>query len=519
MNRKWFFIACTIVLCFFTALNVSAGGQQEGAGETGAQLSEKHGGTLKVGQTTDIRGLDPTSMGQTQELFFRQVFDTLVTEKKDGSLVADPLLAESWEWSEGKTKLRLNLRQGVTFHSGREMKAEDVIKNIEHVKDPATGSKLRRSVEVITRMEAVDDYTVDLYLEHPYPAMFDMFTMLWIIDPEVFGKDNQMVGTGPFEYKQWIPGNKLELVRYDDYWDGDLPYLDQIVISAEPDAQTMIANLEAGSLDMIKLPPLNELPRLEEKDGFKVAVSPVGNAFYAVSFNCEDEILGNKKVRQALSYSMDRKRFVDTYLYGYSTPQSIHYSKQAPAYEADLADYYKFDLDKAQQLLEEAGYGEGFDTQIMTSPNLDENSLKFCVMWQQDLEKIGVNLEINQVERAVWVDNKRNAKFPGMLADLYGRAQKEPVSLYTQSLPFLPDSNPSRFVSQRYKDLVAAASREPDKEKRLEIYHDITMILLDEAFEIPLAPQTRTWAMKDSINGFDYNIDNREVFRETWIKK
>ncbi|HUV06367.1 MAG TPA: ABC transporter substrate-binding protein, partial [Spirochaetia bacterium] len=278
-------------------------------------------------------------------------------------------------------------------------------------------------------------------------------------------------------------------------------------------------NLESGAIDFIKMPPRNEVARLDKDPRFKAVVSPIGNFFYAITFNVEHPILKNKKVRQALAYTMDRKRFVDTFIYGQSTPQCVPFAKQSAAYEEKYNDFYSFDLDKAKRLLAEAGYPNGFDISIMVMTEADPANLQFSVMWKEDLKKIGVNLTINHVEISIWQDGKVNAKFPEILQDLYGRGAKEPIAMCKQSLPWKPDTNPSRFVSQRYRDLVAKAEVEADDAKRKALYHEILMLLLDEAFELPIAPQTRFWGMKKNVMDVDQDLNIFEMFSRAWIEK
>ncbi|HUV07004.1 MAG TPA: ABC transporter substrate-binding protein, partial [Spirochaetia bacterium] len=239
---KLLILTSLIILLSGTLVLASGKGEKEISSKA---LSAKHGGTLRVGQTTDITGPNPADMGQPQELFYQQVFDTMILQTREGTV--EPMLAESWEWNADKTKIRFKLRQDVKFHSGKQFTADDVIANIKSHQNPAFGSKLRTSVMNIVRMEAVDKYTVDLYLKSFDVALFDALGMLYIIDPEVLTADNKLQGTGPFKFVEWVPGTRLVLERNPDYWDGDLPYLDKIVISVQPDAQTMVANLESGA--------------------------------------------------------------------------------------------------------------------------------------------------------------------------------------------------------------------------------------------------------------------------------
>ena len=174
-------------------------------------VAGEYGGTLTVGQTCDLRAPRPTVVGQCQDLFYQQVYDTLVIQSAGGTI--EPSLAESWEWNADKTRLRLKLRKGVKFHSGKELTSDIVVANIKNYQDPKTASKLGKGAKNITRMETPDTYTLDLYTDAFYPGMWHILGLLLMSDPDVFGQDSQWIGTGPFKFEEYIPGYRLVVVQ------------------------------------------------------------------------------------------------------------------------------------------------------------------------------------------------------------------------------------------------------------------------------------------------------------------
>src|SRR5918997_1634161 len=212
----------------------------------------KRGGTLRVAQLSDVEPKRVHSITFVNYQLQYQVFDTLT--RYDRQLKPQPELAESWSWSPDNKTLTFKLRQGVTFHSGRAMDAEDVKFNILRVKEERVASQMRPFANDVKDVQTPDKSTVVLQFDEPRPAIFDMFESLSIMDRETIAEAEdakRLVGTGPFKWGQWTPGDRLTLTRNENYWKPGLPYLEGIELQVVPDAPSALVNLEARSVDVV----------------------------------------------------------------------------------------------------------------------------------------------------------------------------------------------------------------------------------------------------------------------------
>src|SRR6185503_13207008 len=192
-----------------------------------------------------------------------------------------------------------------------------------------------------------------------------------------------------------------------NYWENGLPYLDGIKVSITRDAQAMLAQLEGGSVDVTRVTPLRDFARLKADTGqYQTIPDQVSGSFYQIGMNVLNPPLDNKKVRQALNYAIDRKRIVDSVLVGATTPQSLPWYSYSPAYDPATINKYVFDLDKAKALLAEAGV-TSMEFDMLPSPTLPDAQTAVAI-YQADLAKLGVKLNIRNLDNAAWIDEVNN---------------------------------------------------------------------------------------------------------------
>jgi peptide/nickel transport system substrate-binding protein len=243
------------------------------AAATGA-AQPKRGGTLRIGVAGDVARLDGQLYSSINTTWMP--FDRLTTY--DAQLKPQPMLAESWELSSDAKRLKLNLRKGVQFHTGREFTSDDVKFNVMWVRDPkvAAGALAQQS-KWFTDVETPDKYTAILVSEQPRPAVFDFFEFFDIVDsatvqgPE---RDQKLVGTGPFVQTEWVQGDHLTFQRFANYWQKDLPYLDGVLVNILKDPQTLVSQLEAGAIDIADMPSLVDFARLNTDTKYRALTVP-----------------------------------------------------------------------------------------------------------------------------------------------------------------------------------------------------------------------------------------------------
>ena len=242
----------------------------------------------------------------------------------DDTLKPIPSLAESWELSDDYTQIKLNLRKGVQFHTGRELTSDDVKYNLERTKDPARSSPSSRSAwPKPGPAETPDKYTVILTSDRPRIGVFDFLTQLWIADRQTLeGPDaaSKAVGTGPFTFVEWVQGDHVSFTRNKNYWLSGRPYLDGYNVAITKDPQAMMVRFEAGALDFVNYPQTSDALRLDKDPKYQVLPAYDLGFDYAIWINVAAPPFDKKEVRQAMNYALDRQRFVDTTLGGLVGP-------------------------------------------------------------------------------------------------------------------------------------------------------------------------------------------------------
>src|SRR5581483_1302567 len=261
------------------------------------------------------------------------------------------------------------------------------------------------------------------------------------------------------------------------------PYIDQIVVHIGHDPQAMISQLEAGAIDLADAPPVVDGVRLGKDPNYQFIASTKNGQFFYIGVNSTRPPFDNKAVRQAIQYAIDRKRWTDTILQGVvGPPQDLPWSPQSPAAEPAKNNVYSFDLDKAKSLLASAGVS-GFETDINIGQQNGTEYTLLAQVLQADQAKIGVKLNIKQVDQPTFMGIMRQRSYNGLAiyANNFG-ANAEASYLFTSGTAFDIANNYSGFHSEKWSSLVNSAATEPDAAKRKTLYSQINDLILDEAF-------------------------------------
>jgi peptide/nickel transport system substrate-binding protein len=480
------------------------------------QAQPKSGGTLRLGMVGDVSTLDGHNTTPNQFDTTWSVFDRLISY--DAKLQPQPELAESWDLSTDLTQIKLNLRKGIQWHSGREFTSDDVKYNMLRVRDAKLQiPTLRNQSNWFTSSDTPDKYSIVLKSDLPRPAIFDFFEYFNQVDQETMEGPNAKtasIGTGPFKFVEWVQGDHLSFERNPNYWKSGRPYVESFVASAR-DAQAMLVQLEAGGLDVAKGPSPNDFARYRGEPAYQPIIHSVSGNYFLFGLNLGIPPLDNKQVRQALNYALDRNRFVETFMFGTGTAQSLPWPTSSPAFEASKQNFYAFDLDKAASLLKSAGVsGLTLDCNVLNAwPQL----VSFAPVYQADLAKIGVTLNIRSLELATWVDEAVNRKYKGMYLSNSTFAQLEPSSTLSNGRATDPNSNNSLFQSDTYSKLIGQASAEPDAGKRKGLYSQLNDILLDESFIMVLAGAPPTLVARANVMGIAPSAHDGFYYDSTYL--
>ena len=393
------------------------------------------GGTLNVGVAAELKVLDPhiTTLAAYATTIRFTIFETLIEADDEGNYI--PSLADSWEFGEDGLSLTLNLVQGATFHNGKAFTAEDVAftSNASRIRTWLHSSR-RRSRQ--SPKWNVDDHTVVLHFENPTPAILDYLLNVQIVtEQDIDAIGERPIGTGPFEFGEWVLNDHITLRRFADYRLPGLPYLDEIVFRPVLDVDTRLTNLQAGSLDLIEQPAPKDAERIEGDANLQLIVTPPTSKYDNIQINTQNPLMENAKVRQAMSFAFDRESYVRDILYGFGSPAVCPFPANNWAFDAAICDpYLVFDLEKASQLLEEAGHpgGQGLEGIEILSP-LGYPELKAgAVLLQANLAALGIAATVTELEIAAWVDRIATAPDFVMTMDTYGYGDSDPSTFFTR---------------------------------------------------------------------------------------
>lgn len=486
--------------------------QSTGAAGSGAEGPRKKGGTITLAQVSDLLTTTmPHSFAGTNYPFYGAMWDTLISYATgDKELKPRPELAESWEYSPDLTQLRFTIRGGVTYHSGRPCTAADIKGNIEHAQT-SNKSQLQVIGKWITQVDTPNDRTVVLKLDRPRPAIMDMFNAMRVADMQTVAQLEEgktFNGTGPFMFKEWSPGDHWTVVKNPQYWQPDRPYLDQLVMKIAPDPQTQLINVQTSTFQGAYNVEAQNLSTLRNDKSYQL-YQPAGfSQVYQMGMNVKDTPFQDKRVRQAISYLLDRKRISETLGYNFSMPLPLPWPPTSPAYDEKLNSSIAFDPQKATQLLQAAGVGSGFKTSFNTSSAWPLWNRAAQVL-QADAKKVGVEIAINQIP---------DSQFLGAYAPIQPAPSEGPHDIYSYNLanvdmspgyPFLvtvyyrtAPTNWSHFESPQYTALVEKMLTATTPTDLSASYQEMNNLLVDEAFTFPLMSRTVPVLLRSNVKGF-----------------
>ncbi len=494
----------TLILCLAMVLTVFAGCSSTPATEEGASASgdaaqgeaadSEYKDTLVFAMNTDVQSMDPQIQNDTtSEQVVKMLYNTLLKFEDDGTVVGD--LAESWSVSEDKLTWTFNLKQGVKFHNGKELTSADVKATFDRALNAeAGGLRTTEIIKMFTSVEAPDPYTVTITTDAPYGPMESLMCnmSLGIMDAdyiEQYGLDlgtsaEGENGTGPFKVVSWERDQEIVVERFDEYFDTPAK-LQTVVYTIIPEAASRVIALETGEVDVIDKPTDEDLARLEaDTENFTVLRKPtISQRLFR--FGCNDPIISNTKVRQAIVYAIDRQAIIDALFTGSGYPSTAPLAPVTFGY-SDLGEIEQ-DLELAKSLLAEAGYPDGFDTKIITTERY-QNGIELAEIISQQLAEIGINAEIE-----VWEWSALSASWNGITADEFdqpifimgaGPSMRDADGglrgLYTTSETGLNDRNYGFYSNAEVDSLIEQGMQETDQQKRVEIYKEAMEILYRE---------------------------------------
>lgn len=485
-----------------------------------AVAEEPRGGTLTVAITADPIGFDPhktTAHSSFQVL--ENVFDTLVGVGAD--TLPEPDLAKSWDVSEDGLTWTFHLREGVTFHNGRPLTADDVKYSLDRIMDPDEAAAPAWRMAAVESIEAPDELTVLIHLHYPYPGLLTKvggYKGMAIVARENV-EDGTIVsnpiGSGPFAFVRFVPGDRVELARNEAYWMEDRPILDGIVYRVIPDETVRLTSLTTGEVDWIDGVPPARVDALRGRDDIVVGEAP-GLDYWYLGVNLDHEALGDVRVRQAIAFAIDREELAEAALWdaaeandGPIPPDSFWYT----GYHPYLG---KESMDKATELLEDAGWAGGFKADIMVSTQYPE-TIRVAEVMQAQLRPLGIELEIRVLEWGTWLAEQGEGNFDTYFSGWIGNLDADDF-FYAQhrtgeGFNFTGYSNPE------LDELLDRGRMEADEDERYAIYADVQRIIIDEAPYIYVYVPTVVHAWQPYVQGYETRPDRKLRFLNAWLDR
>lgn len=444
------------------------------------------GGVIRIGSAFD---LNPSAFLSGLPDHGRAAFDTLTEYGSDG-LEPKPLLAESWEVSADGLSVTLNLRDDVTFHDGRPFTSEDVKFSLSTYSDPKNAGQLARTAQRIRDYDTTDPHRVVLHLSQPTNNIFDLFENAPILHEESFAQfktGEAYIGTGPFRFVNWTPGNSVVYEANPDYWGGK-PHVDGIEVIIVPDQKTKFSQLRSGQVDIIQ-GGSRDAQALADNAAFNVLnLAGTSNITY-LGTNVTAPSLSDPRVRRAFFLAVDRQRILDEVYQGRGRASTLPWPEYSPAYDAS-ADQVARDVEQARELIAEVESEQG---ELPTFPLVVlATSLEMQTAAQivaDNLAEIGVEVNIEPTEQTSVISQLINGEFEALW--LYGHtfSQFNPSTQVSAAFPFNSAKNASNFQNDEYSAAVDRSWNTPDPNgpQALEAYEDLNEQLLKHNFLIELS--------------------------------
>lgn len=472
-------------------------GGQGNNGKTGEPVK---GGEITVGIAQDLDdSLDPhqTVAAGTREVLFN-IFEGLVKPNSDGEMI--PAVAEKYTLSEDGTTYTFTLREGVKFHNGQTVTAEDVVYSINRCAAVPEGQEkpLVAAFSAVKSVEALDEKTVAVTIAQRDLEFISYMTAA-IIPADYENQDTAPVGTGPFKFVSRTPQQDFVMERFEDYW-GAPAWLDKVTYKICENADALVMNLNGGSIDLCA--HLTSAQASQLNQNFQVLEGTM-NLVQAVYLNNQAKPFDNQLVRQALCYAIDRQGIMDMVADGHGTAVgSSIYPAFTKYFLPELVDKYPHDVAKAKELLAQAGYPDGFDMTISV-PNNYQPHMDTAEVVAEQLREAGINVTIQPVEWSTWLDTIYNGRqFQATVvgvdaANMTARAMLERfTSDYGKN--FINYNNPA------YDALFQQAINAQDEAEQTDLYKQMETMLADTAANVYIQDLCDLVAMRQDLGGLKF---------------
>jgi peptide/nickel transport system substrate-binding protein len=437
--------------------------------------------SITIAQGGDAASLDPQMQNDSRsKSVLNNIFDTLIYRAVDKSL--EPNLATAWE-AVDDTTWSITLRDDVTFHNGEAFDADDVKFSLERPLDSELGSPLSGRFSVIESVEVVDSVTVHVNTVNPYVLLPARLSEWYMVSKDYFEANDaetvatQPVGTGAYTFVEWVKDDHLTLSANADYWKG-APAIGEVTFRPIPETSTRVAALQSGDVDLITEVPAFRQEEFESMDAVEVRPVPSTYIQYIALDGTKNEALADVRVRQAIQYATNVPEIIEFLFDGSAAQISIPLANGTFGADASI-EPYPYDLDKAMELLADAGYPDGISIELDAPVGryAQDKEVAEALVGQWALAGIDVTLNINS-----WADQLTKYRDGDALAEAHfmgwGTSTFDADDILWGGFARQPTKN--NYVNEEVTDLVGQARVSMDNDERAELYSDALAIIYEE---------------------------------------
>lgn len=493
---------CAVLMMGVFVLSISGCNKNDIEGKNNEQKKD----TLTVVINNDPGSMDPNDTDDfAHHQVTRQIYETLVVRDADGNL--SPCLAESWEYQDDKTII-FHIRKGVLFHNGEELKASDVLFSFKRVFDDNMTGKNQIPFIDLTASKVIDDYTLQIVTTEPSALQLPMLESpkISIISEKAYNESNgdfniAPIGTGPYKFVSYNTGDRVELTANENYWIKDEPKIKNVEFRIITDSSSRAIEAESGGADIVYDINANDVDRVRDNPNINLVTAMGYNTSY-LCFNIAKEPLDNPLVREAIWYAVDVPNTIEVAYGDYGNIANGFVSPGVEGRNEELSTYFpKRDVNKAKELLAEAGYTDGLTLHV-SCENSNQQRMDVAQSFQSQLAEVGITLELDFMEMNTWISS------------LFAGESELSIFGFTAStgeagsvlMRWLPDSSTNKIFnweSDEYTSQCQKALGTIDEQARLELYKELQVMIMKDKIALPIWHKEINAAIKKDVQGFN----------------
>ena len=499
---------CLAVLMMATMLAGCSGGASSStpasaSASAASGTSSNDSTTLTLAINADILTTDPQALnnGTTTSVLYN-VFSNLVKYDDAGEIVMD--LAESYELLEDQVTWEFKIREDAVFHDGTPVTAEDVAWSLTRVMTDESSSDYM-NFSPLAEAVAVDDYTVHVVSDDPYPIMLQLLCKGGAaVLPKAYFEENgeeawlaNPIGSGPYQLTEYVKDDHVTLVPFADYYGEQNPDWEEVIFRVVPESSTRVGELIAGNVDAVNMVIPTEWERVNGNEGTAVVNGPSPRV-YQLALKTDKGPTADLRVRQAIDLAIDDQTIVDTILQGAGTPMLTRVPSGVNGCNEDLVGKYNYDPERAKELLAEAGYPDGFSMKIEAPTGRYTMDAEISQAIVAMLSQVGITVDLQLLESSAYSNVFSAHSAEDGFMTCFG------LGFFDASYGMIGyfgvnTSGESNWNNQEYIDMYYEAEFNMNEEERTQLFQELQQMVADEVPYAIICQIDNSYGVKDSI--------------------